>query len=278
LIPGGTVQITSLSPALGVEVTGVDVTGPLGDDDVASLRAAFDEHHLILVRGQDLDEAAQESFTGLFGPVIDPMGNGRRSGYISTTHAEGHHRDLHELLFHSDWAFTPGLMLGASLYAIEVPPEGTSTWFANAQLAWETLPSDLKNRARGRLATHVYADGYVVWGDIPARRAVLPGGVVRGTQPLVMTHPRTGQEILYCGEMSVERLEGMSEGESRELLDALCEHLASSAHVYEHAWTVGDIVVWDNLPVVHARGRVSSPRTLRRVSLSEHRLADIMPA
>jgi taurine dioxygenase len=271
-------QITSLSPALGVEVTAVDVTSRLGDDEIASLRAALDEHHLILVRGQDLDEAAQESFTGLFGPVIDPMGNGRRSGYISTTHAEGHERDLHELLFHSDWAFTPGLMLGASLYAIEVPPDGTSTRFANAQLAWERLPGDLKDRARHRLATHVYADGYVVRGDIPARRAGLARSVVRGTQPLVMSHPRTGQEILYCGEMSVERVEGMSEAKSRELLDALCEHVASSAHVYEHEWTSGDIIVWDNLPVVHARGRVSTPRTLRRVSLSEHRLVDIMPA
>jgi taurine dioxygenase len=92
-----------------------------------------------------------------------------------------------------------------------------------------------------------------------------------------MEHPRTGTPILYVGEMQAERVVELDERASRDLLDELLAHLYRPEHRYDHAWEVGDLVVWDNLALQHGRGAVTAdgPRTLRRVALAHHTIGQL---
>src|SRR4051794_4321802 len=126
-------QITPLSPALGVEITGFDASAPLSEDDRDALLRAYDEHKLVVLRDQHLEADEQEAFASLFGPPIDEGGNGDRTGFISNVIPGGAGEG--PLPFHSDLVFTPFPVLGIALYAMDLPPQGTSTWFANAALA-----------------------------------------------------------------------------------------------------------------------------------------------
>ena len=101
----------------------------------------------------------------------------------------------------------------------------------------------------------------------------------RAVHPLVLVHPRTGTPILYVGEMQAERVVELDEQASRDLLDELLAHLYRPEHRYDHAWAVGDVVVWDNLALQHGRGAVTDdgPRTLRRVALAEHTIGQLIP-
>jgi taurine dioxygenase len=275
------VRTTPLSPAVGVEILDLDLApldagGALDPDDVATLRAAYDEHHLLLVRGQSCGPDAQVAFTGLFGPVLAER-SGARHAFVSNTHPDGFVREG-PLLFHSDLAFTPEPVLGISLQALDVPPGGAPTRYANAAAAYATLPADVRARLDDLHVVHAY-DLWTQANELQARRDVIDPTAPRATHPLVLAHPRTGTPILYVGEMQAERVVELEPDESRALLDDLLAHLYRPEHRYDHAWDVGDLVVWDNLALQHGRGAVTDdgPRTLRRVALAHHTIGQLIP-
>jgi taurine dioxygenase len=269
-------RLTSLSPAVGVEVHDVDLRDPLHADQVAALRAAFDEHHLLLFRDQVCGPDEQADLTGLFGPVLAER-NGSRHAFVSNTHPDGFVREG-PLLFHSDLAFTREPVLGISLQALDVPASGAPTRYANAARAYATLPADVQARVADLHVVHAY-DLWTQANEVEARRVALDPTAPRAVHPLVLAHPRTGTPILYVGEMQAERIVELDERESRDLLDELLAHLYRPEHRYDHAWAVGDLVVWDNLALQHGRGAVTvdGPRTLRRVALAHHTIAELIP-
>jgi taurine dioxygenase len=269
-------RLTPLSPALGVEVHEVDLRGALDPADVATLRAAFDEHHLLLLRGQTCGPEEQADLAALFGPVLAERG-GSRHAFVSNTHPDGFVREG-PLLFHSDLAFTREPVLGISLQALDVPPGGAPTRYANAARACATLPPDVRARIADLHVVHAY-DLWTQANEVEARRDAIDPTAPRAVHPLVLAHPRTATPILYVGEMQAERVVELDEQASRELLDELLAHLYRPEHRYDHAWEVGDLIVWDNLALQHGRGAVTDdgPRTLRRVALAEHTIGELVP-
>jgi taurine dioxygenase len=254
-------QLRPLSPALGVEAVGLDLHALLAPSDIAMLRDAYQRSHLVLVRGECVDMATQQRFAALFGPVIATayVSNARRDGIIP--HGA--------LLFHSDLAFTPHPYLGLSLHALELPAEGSSTWFVDAAAACRALPVALRERVRGCTATHAF-DLQTQRGDSQAHRDPVPAAAGRARHPVVLTHPTTGVEVLYVNEMQTERINEVSPDESEQMMGELFGHLYSPEFTYEHRWQIGDLIVWDNIAVQHARrDPVDGPRTLQRVTLAE---------
>jgi len=137
--------------------------------------------------------------------------------------------------WHTDKPYNPAPPLLTTLYAVELPPVGGDTEFANMAQAHAALPQETKRRIAGlRVVFRPAFD--------PSRGAV--------DHPLVRTHPDTGAKSLYLGNHSTH-IQGMSEAESAALLDALLKHATQRQFVYAHRWRVGDLIMWDNRCLLH---------------------------
>lgn len=260
-------QILELSPALGVEIRGLDLREPVAPADIARLRALFDERGLLLFRQQTISEADQLRICAWFRPVVEPV------AWVSNTvpgfHPEG------ELLWHSDYVFTPKPMLGLSLYAMELAPGAASTEFANGVRACARLPESLRTQLANRRVVNLIdsvdgRDNVRVRIDDVGGESSSASRYPRHARPAIGPHPVTGAPVLFVFAQQSSHFEGSSCAESDALLDAAFAVLYDSTNVYSHEWQLGDFIVWDNLTIQH--GRRANPdsvhRSLRRVAMN----------
>jgi alpha-ketoglutarate-dependent taurine dioxygenase len=270
-------EVRALSPALGAEIVGVDAREPLDPDTAAWLQELYDQYHLLLFRDQHVDAEQQERFASTFGPPIDDMADGVRTGYISNVMED--RAGSGPLPFHADYSFTPLPVQGIVLYAVELPPQGTSTYYANGALAAATLPDDLRREVTGRTATHTLGTFGPGMEGARTRESELSPHAIRYQHPILRVHPRTGETVLFITDLHVEHIDGLDPEASDRLIDALLEHLYQPAHVYEHRWTVDDFVVWDNETLQHMRVDISNekPRSFLRNTLHVARWSELVP-
>jgi taurine dioxygenase len=263
------VEFEPLPGPLGVRLEGVDLRVEHPTSVQAAVRAAWHEHALVLVRGQDLGVADHQRFVEWFGP-ISMVGNAPAAvtseRYISNTREEGVAREG-SLLKHQDFCFFDTLLPGLSLYAEEVPDVGGATVFASTQLAYERLPDALKQRIAGLHARHVY-DYRSDYGTQRFRIASSPGAPT-ASHPVVLPHPVTGRPLLFVNELMTDSIVELDPIESEALLEELWSYLDDDAVRYEHDWQVGDLIVWDNLALQHGRRdfAVGQRRSLRRFQI-----------
>jgi len=230
------------------------------------LRHLFTTHDLLVARDQELTMADQVRVMSHLGPVLDtPDGQGQ------IRHDNGLYTSA--LAFHSDLMFSPEPILGISLHALEVGD--TSTVFANARQAYARLDSELRSRVDGRDALHVFALDLAARNRDADVAAIYP----RTAHPVVRHHPVTGEPILFVCRNQTDSIAGLSPDGSEALLASLFEVLYDPAHVLEHHWRVGDVVIWDNLAVQHGRADIAThgPRVLQRVALGTQGIAEQHP-
>jgi taurine dioxygenase len=270
-------HVTPLSPSIGVEVHDLDLRTARTPGEVAELRSLLAERHLLLVRQPDLPGEDHVRFVRLFGPVLHERPELPEWMWVSNVE-QGAAVPEGELLFHSDLAFTPEPHPGLSLYAVDVPADGCPTRFADAARAAALLPPALRDRIEGRDGLHVY-DLIAKRGDRRYRDAELDPRNPRQRHPILKRDPLAGTDVLYVSEMQTDRIIGLPPAESDAVLAELFARLYAPDNVYEHPWTVGDLVVWDNLALQHGRGDVpdDAPRTLRRVAMGEHSILQLVP-
>jgi taurine dioxygenase len=251
---------SALTP-FGAEVD-VDLAVPLAPAEKAALRRLFELHGLLVFRGLRLSMEEQCEFCRIFGPVIDsPYEN----FYVSNVREDGHLGAL-ELQWHNDVPYLPKPYLGAALHAIEVAPGASSTRFASGFAAYERLPQGLRERIAGLNALQVKQR----FSERANRLTDLQPGDLCTVHPVVRRQAGTGRPYLFVNQNMTACVIGLSPPESDALLEELCSWLYIEDEVYEHAWHPGDLVLWDNLAIQHARGRVSADaRTLQRVSITE---------
>ena len=235
------------------------------------MRRVFDEHHLLLVRGPVVSGEAQTAFVARFGPLIAERG---LWGYVSNARDDGIVREG-PLLFHSDFAFTQMPVWGISLHALEIPPSGSTTMFANAMAA--ALPADLRRRLDGKRVLNVYDFGRP--DDRPMRLDEVDPRSPRTEHPIIGAHPRSGAEVVMANELHTDHVVGVPPAESAALLADLFAVLYDDANVYEHHWAVGDLVLWDNVAVHHGRRGFppAERRTLQRVTLGLYTPSESVP-
>ena len=255
-------RTSPLSPAFGVVVENLDLHGDLAAYE-AELRALLHEHQMLCFRAPDLSGEDQKRLLGCFGPLVDESFDGSGWSFVSNVEPGGVLGDG-PFLFHSDLEFTPEPLWVLSLYAVELPSTPTSTRFANGARAATRLDPQLTADLDGRTAIHVFPllEGR---GDARYRVRDLDDGAPRAEHPVLLTHPVTGARILYVTAMQTDSVVGLPDDESEALLERLWGELYASDNVYEHEWHLGDLLVWDNLALQHARGAVTGRRTLRRV-------------
>jgi taurine dioxygenase len=265
--------VRPLSPALGAEITGVDLREPIDAMRKQKLLDTWHEHQVILLRNQMLDEDAQVRFAETFGPparstsgrtykgVKNPavmlVSNIREDGKPIGALPDG------EMHFHTDQCHQVAPAAATMLYAIEIPSKGGNTLFANAYKAYETLPDDIKQRLAGRRALNAYTT------DSTTRSTNYEGANSSYWHPTVRTHPATKRKALYVNRLMTREIEGLPREESDALLQMLFDHQEQPQFVYAHVWRPGDIVMWDNRCTLHARTDFSAGerRLLRRVTL-----------
>jgi taurine dioxygenase len=133
-------------------------------------------------------------------------------------------------------------------------------------LAYDTLPDDTKKRLEGLSALNTYE-----YGQTHSANKTLTEGTPSAVHPVVRTIPETGRKALYVCRLMTDRIIGMSETESRALLDELCDHAENQRFVYAHRWQPGDILIWDNRCTIHARTDFdgSQRRLLKRVTVGD---------
>jgi taurine dioxygenase len=266
-------QTKPLSPALGAEIMGVDLSRPLSDELFAKILDCWHRNVILLFRDQHLSEDDQVRFAEHFGPLavshtrrfttanpgVMLISNIRENGKQIGALPDG------EMQFHSDQCYQEKPAMASMLYAIEIPGQGGNTLFANAYKAYETLNEDIKRRLDGRKAVHAYD-----YDSASMKRGTrIKEGVPFFAHPAVRTHPATGRKALYVNRLMTVALEGLPEAESDELLNLLFAHQENSAFVYEHVWRVDDLLMWDNRCALHARTDFSSGerRLMRRVTI-----------
>ncbi|MCH2169145.1 TauD/TfdA family dioxygenase [Myxococcota bacterium] len=271
--PSTALEFQPLSESLGVEILGLDLRRPMSVLEREHLKQLYDEHHLLYLRCPGLDSDSHLEFSKIFGPLFGEI-PGQFVQYVSN-HREDRIIDEGALLFHSDLAFTPVPVLGLSLFALEIPEAGAQTSFANAARAWSRLSESLRAQLSELHARHLF-NLTTQRGDVPYRDEDLPEREPRAEHPVRMLHPRNGREILYVSEMQTDRIVELSQGESNAVLADLFGQLYSEENVYEHSWQEGDLLIWDNLAVQHARPDmpVGAARTLRRITLATAGVAD----
>ena len=249
-------KVKALSPALGAEVTGIDLSVPLGEAIIDDLRAIWLKHQMIVIRGQDLTPAQQLAFAEALGePDIYPFLTGL-DGFPMITEVlkKEDERVNFGGVWHSDTTYQKCPPMATLLYAKELPPLGGDTLFANQYAAFEHLSAPLRSvleKLRGVNA----AGKKRVASTRSERLKDSASGVdpddLSGTHPVVRTHPETGRKALFVNAAHTIAFEGWTAEESQGLLEYLFTHQISPEFQCRLAWQVGDVAFWDNRCVQH---------------------------
>ena len=278
-----TLETTPLTPQFGVEIHNLQLADVTADHLFPELRALFEEHSALLLRGQDLSNEQHIALAELFGTIEDRKADERKKGEafevpeVSNVQADGSvsgEMDLHTLnlktnmLWHSDSTFLPVPALTNILISRIAPSSGGATELASTRAAWAEMPEALRDKIRGRGISHHYATSRA---KISEELAKLPMFHKWPSQhwKAVLTNPVNGKESLYIASHAYA-VDGYDEAEGKALLDELMAFCTQDRFVYRHDWRENDVLIWDQRAVLH-RGTpwpYEEPRKLTSLCVS----------
>jgi len=247
-------DIRPVSGALGAEILGIDLAQPLAADVIAALRKALLEHLVIFFRDQKLTPLQQLAFARAFGePMEYPQLKGLPECPLITPVVKLEHERMNfGGVWHSDTTYLAHPPMGSMLYALEVPPRGGDTLFANQYLAYKTLSDGLKRTLDGLVGVNTSTKAAASKTREDRMRAAGEElKVLSGEHPVVRTHPETGRKALYVNVGHTERFKGWSEEESCPLLEYLFAHQVRPELTCRFRWARGSLAFWDNRCTQH---------------------------
>jgi len=271
-----TLNLEPLGPRFGAIVHDLDLALAT-DAQIAAVRAQLTERKVLFFRGQhDLDPTGQVRL-------------GNRVGELTASHPvvpgiDEDHTEIYALdsadngfsdVWHTDVTFMKRPPLGSILRAVTLPPSGGDTSWADLELAYDSLSPAVRRLADELDAVH---DGNREFGYYLAQRRQGQGSVWEGetvtslepvVHPVVRVHPETGRRSLFVNPGFTERIQGVSDAESRHLLDLFYAHITKPEHIVRHRWAEGDVAMWDNRATVHYANRDygDARRVMHRVTL-----------
>jgi alpha-ketoglutarate-dependent 2,4-dichlorophenoxyacetate dioxygenase len=255
-------------------VEGLALAGEVDPPTFVTLRRALDDHGVLVIPGQPMDDAQQIAFSAAWGPMEPTKGVNPASG---TPFARQSNLDIEtgriipaddrrmayqvgNYQWHADSTFKKQPSLCSILSAREVPPEGGNTEFVSTRSAYEALPDERKAHLEELVVEHdfSYSRARVGFSFTPQEAAHYPP--VR--HPLVQTNPVTGRRSLLIGAHA-SLIVGWPLEEGRALLAELMALATTEAAIYSHHWSRGDVVIWDNRSVLHRATAYDSARHRR---------------
>ena len=273
--------ITPLSPACGALIGGVDLTKDLTKSQVDAIRKAWDDHIVLVFRGQKITQDQQLRFAAHFGE----LGDRKQAPDELRTRIEGVYQTDPKVLlvtnikengkpigafgdgdmwFHIDSGYAEKPYRYTFLYGVELPATGGNTLFSNMYKAYDALPAGLKAKLAGKKALHIHEYKRTEKADLT--------DISKSPHffhPVFVSHPNTGRKSLFVDRLMTQRIEGVSPAESEEILEQLYEIGERPEFIYEHVWQLGDFVMWDNRCSIHARTYFAKEerRLLRRCTV-----------
>lgn len=279
-LAASTIAIQPMSPVLGARITGVDLSRPQDDTTIATIREAFTRHSVLCFPAQDITDDDQARFCAIFGRADsaaigkDEKGHGkaRARGIMLITNIRENGKAIGslpdgEMEFHSDGSHREVPYRATTLYAVKVPSRGGETKFANLYAAYDALSPAMKQKLDGLQVRYVYRVDSVYRDQTDESDDTLSSAV----HPIVRTHPDSGRKSLYLSRLMSRSIVGMDRAESDKLLAELFDHAEKPEFVYAHKWTPGDMLIWDNRCLNHARNDFPGEevRLMRRMTVSE---------
>lgn len=249
-------DLRSLNPTFAAEVWGIDLAAPLSGTTIDSLEAALVRHKLLVFRRQRLTPIAQRAFAARFGTLhVHPL-NLHAPGVPEIMVLDWNEKNrLENSTWHTDVTFIETPPLGSILHAVELPPAGGDTIFADQAAAYEALSEPVRRLVDGLSATHDFQKSFT------AERYATPEGRAKWVKtrethppvshPVVRTHPVSGQKGLFANEGFTVSIDGVGRAESRAILDFLFAHATRPEFSYRHRWEQGDVLFWDNRITQH---------------------------
>jgi alpha-ketoglutarate-dependent taurine dioxygenase len=269
-----------LTPTFGAEITGLSSVAPLDPVICRQLRILFKEYGLLVFLGLKPDVRFQ---TYLAEQLVEERAIDPEALHVDEFHQVSNVEKtavvpLGRLMFHSDTMWEEDGCKVISLYGKVVEVGAIPTMFISAAHAWSTLPDNLRTRIEGRFVLHcpdatdqrrTYVSDDVLVVDFGSKQ--------RLRLPIAYRHPRTGQNLLYISPQLTHHVEGLDYQESEGLLNALFDHMYAEENVFTYEWREGDLVVWDNLTIQHARPdlKADAPaRTLRKTLVPAYMVSE----
>ncbi|MGW6202308.1 TauD/TfdA dioxygenase family protein [Streptomyces sp. NPDC055089] len=277
--------ITPLPGGFGARVE-TDLARAPGAAAARALTDALHCHRVLVLPGQHLNHADLLATAALFG-AVDTATDRRYTvpGFpgltvVSNIHLDGTPIGIYdgdeEEEWHADNSFKPELTAATLLYSVITPGEGGETRFADATRAYADLPAGIRDRVDGLRAVHSIQHLAARQADAGDGRSSTQAGTLAQlpevTHPLAPVHPATGVRALLLGSMVIPRVEGQPEADGRTLLADLLAHTTGPEYLYTHYWKQDDLIVWDNLAVLHTASPCDSsrhPRLLVRAAVRQ---------
>ena len=260
------IEVQPVAGSLGAEIRGVNVAAAPGDEVIAEIRQAFHDHLVIFFRDQKLTPHEQLAFARRFGePMEYPQLKGLPECPLITPVLKLEHERVNfGGVWHSDTTYLTRPPMASMLYALEIPPYGGDTLFANQYQAYETLSDGLRKALDGLTAINssTKADASKTREE-RLKDAGVEVKVLVGEHPVVRTHPETGRRALYVNIGHTTHFKGWTEEESRPLLEYLWHHQVRPEFTCRFRWQPGSIAFWDNRCVQH--NAVNDYQGFRRV-------------
>ena len=261
-------EVLPKSPTIGAEIVGIDLTA-LDDQTFADLHRALLEFKVLFVRDSGLDPDSHAALGARWGELeYHPFLTNRDDHPTVVRFEKGASLTGYENVWHSDVSWRAVPSLGSLLRAVEVPPTGGDTLWADMGAAYDCLPEDVKERIDGLDAVHDWIDtfGALMSDDErDALRADFPPSV----HPIVRTHPETGRKTLYVNAIFTLEIAGIDPAEGDRLLEYLCRQADFPEYQCRWTWTPGDLAIWDNRATQHYATSDYSPqrRVMERITV-----------
>ncbi len=278
-------KITPCNGPLGAEVTEIELR-QASDADIEQISTAWGDHGVLFFREQALDASEHERFAARLGEIdvnrfFRPVEGHPRVAEVrkeptDTTNIGGG--------WHTDHSYDQIPARGSILHAKIVPPKGGDTRFLSVAAALTTLDDDLRSRIVGRRAIHSSAHVFgatSAYTESSGGRLQNPDAVGANVlHPIVIGHPQTGVPLLYVNPAFTIGIEGLSDAEGRELLDALFAHMAKDEHWIQFTWEVGSLAMWDNRSTWHwaLNDYDGHARLMNRITMAGDALQEAVPA
>jgi alpha-ketoglutarate-dependent taurine dioxygenase len=279
IVRSADLTLDRLGPSFGAEVIGLDLRS-VTDEQVLAIREALVASKVLFFRGQDLTDTDQVELGRRLGELT--------AGHpVATSNAAAEHPEIYDIdsadpefsfsdVWHTDVTFMEKPPLGSILRAVRLPSYGGDTSWVDSQLAYESLSAPVRDLVDQLSAVH---DGNREWGAYLRRRGT--GNLWDGEavteltpveHPVVRVHPESGRKGLFVNPGFTSHIVGVSDAESRGILDLLFAHLTKPEHTIRHRWQLGDVGIWDNRSTSHYANRdYTEVRTMRRITLAGDR-------
>jgi taurine dioxygenase len=259
-------SVERISHSFVGRVSGIDLAADHTANKIAQVRAALNEHSILVFNDQTMSNAEQVRFSQKFGaseihtvkqyllpdfPEIIALANRGEAGTKPIANGGAY--------WHSDITYKAKPPMASLLYALEVPPEDGDTLFCDMAAAYAGLSGPMQQQLKGLRAIHSYLPRFLASRQIDASFDAVKFELSEEqkqelapvTHPIVRTHPETGRKALFVNEGFTTGVEGLGEEPAQQLLQKLNAHVTQSEYIYRHQWQVGDVVFWDNRTTMH---------------------------